>query len=258
MFPENTELGNASHLAGQLGFTGGAWNLQSTCSSPIIAFQTACALIQIGEYRNILVVLSQTTSQNCDEDDTLSFFMGDGAAAFVVGSLTANQGIISTKIVNTADTCGVFLNELSIDQLGHPRIFTRISKNANKVFRDMFVDFCRKCCLDAIEQAGLTIEQIDFFVFNTNTAWYSSVHIHALGIDPERTINCNPLYGNIGAPSAIVNLYHAAQAGKIRENDLILLYSFGGVSNAAATVIRWGNVDLGPAPIFSEKLIGAL
>jgi acyl carrier protein len=43
-------------------------------------------------------------------------------------------------------------------------------------------------------------------------------------------------------------LYHAAQTGKIRENDLVLVYTNGAAATAAATVMRWGDVGLGTAP----------
>jgi 3-oxoacyl-[acyl-carrier-protein] synthase III len=36
--------------------------------------------------------------------------------------------------------------------------------------------------------------------------------------------------------------------GKIRENDLVLMYSFGAASSASASVMRWGDVALGPVP----------
>jgi acyl carrier protein len=94
----------------------------------------------------------------------------------------------------------------------------------------------------------VTLEQINFFVFNTPTAWYANVCTRALGIDPERTINLYPRYANIGPVFAIANLYHTAQAGKIRENDLVLVYTNGAAATAAAMVMRWGDVALGSVP----------
>jgi acyl carrier protein len=110
------------------------------------------------------------------------------------------------------------------------------------------VDCVRTCCEGAAAAAGVTLEQINFFVFNTPTAWYVSVCTRALGIDPERTINLYPRYANIGPVFPIANLYHAAQAGKIRENDLVLVYTNGAAATAAAMVMRWGDVALGSVP----------
>ncbi|MHC5772099.1 MAG: 3-oxoacyl-ACP synthase, partial [Nostoc sp.] len=61
-------------------------------------------------------------------------------------------------------------------------------------------------------------------------------------------IDLHKRYANIGPMLPLVNLYHGAEAGRLRENDLVLVYTIGSVSNAGATVMRWGDVALGPAP----------
>jgi len=248
LFPEHIEPGSATYLARQLGLNCPAWNLESTCSSAIIALQNACALVRSQQYHNVLVVVSHIGSNSVDEKDTLSWSIGDGAGAFVVDSLQPNQGILGTKIVPTAVTCGAYSYELVTDAQGQARIRTRTGENAS-MLAETAVDFVRSCCEGAVAAAGVTFEQIDFFAFNTPTAWYASVCTRALGIDPERTINLYPRYANIGPVSPIANLYHAAQTGKIRENDLVLVYTNGAAATAAATVMRWGNVALGSVPV---------
>jgi 3-oxoacyl-[acyl-carrier-protein] synthase-3 len=166
----------------------------------------------------------------------------------VVGALKPNQGILGTKIANTSATCGAFYNEFTSDEQGNIKMFIRGGKGASKMFNETTVKFIRLCCHGAIADAGLCLDQIDFFVFNTPSAWYSKVCTRALGIEPERTININPLYANIGPTFPVANLYHAAQVDKIRENDLVLAYTMGSSSNAGASVMRWGDVALGSAP----------
>lgn len=256
LFPEQIVPGNASFLARELGLHSPAWNLESTCSSALVALQSAGALVRTGEYRNVLVVISCIYSRFTDEDDTLSWFMGDGAGAFLVSSLKSNQGILGTKIVHTAATCGAFFNEITTDAQGKPRMRIQTGENASKQIRGTGVEFVRNCSEGAIAAAGVTLDQIDFFAFNTPTAWYADLCTRALGIDPKRTINLYPQYANIGPVLPIANLYHAAQSGKIRENNLVLVYTIGSASTAAATVMRWGNVALAPVPAPLVSLAG--
>ncbi|HLO52360.1 MAG TPA: 3-oxoacyl-[acyl-carrier-protein] synthase III C-terminal domain-containing protein [Kamptonema sp.] len=255
MFPEHIEQGNAAFLAATLGFRGAAWNIDSMCASPLIALQTACALIRSGEYHNVLVVTSCTYSRFFDENDTLSFFAGDGAGAFVVSALKSGQGIQGVKIVNTSDTCGIFSNEIATDKQGNNRMLIRANKNAGQKIPDLTLKYINECCQGALAAASATIETIDFFVCYAATAWYSSLCTRVLNIDPKRTIDLYPQYGNISAASIIAHLYHAAQAGKIYENDLILVYNHGFVGSAAAMVVRWGDVALGPTSSTSARLI---
>ncbi|NMG08483.1 3-oxoacyl-ACP synthase III family protein [Brasilonema sp. UFV-L1] len=254
IFPEQIVPGNAAFVARELGFQGAAWNLDSTCSSAVAALQTASALVRAGEYRNVLVIICTNYSPFTDENDTLSFFLGDGAGAFVVSSLKPNQGVLGTKIINTASTCGTFFNELTTDAQGNPRMYIRAAKGTNKILSDTAAPLLRQCCMGALEAAGLTLDEINFFAFNTPTAWYASLCIRALGINPERTIDLHKRYANIGPMLPLANLYHGAESSKIRENDLVLVYNIGSVSNAGATLMRWGDVALGPAPAPSVSL----
>jgi 3-oxoacyl-[acyl-carrier-protein] synthase III len=246
LFPDHILPGDASFLAGKLGLKGAAWNVESTCTSGLVSLQTACSLVQTGQYRNVLIIVSTTYSRFTDPNDTLAFLSGDGIGAFLVTSLEAEQGILGTKIINTAETCGAFYQEFT--PKAPNQMFIRARKDTGKMFVDTTVKFLRNCCEGAAADAGVSLKDIDFFVFNTPTAWYSRVCTRTLGVDPERSINLNPVYGNIGPTFPFANLYHAAQLEKIKENDLVLVYTMGSSSNGGAAIMRWGKVALGTAP----------
>jgi 3-oxoacyl-[acyl-carrier-protein] synthase-3 len=254
VWPEQLGFGNAALLARQLDLQGAAWNLDATCGSTPVALQTACALIQAGAYRNALVVISCTYSRFLDEDDTISWFTSDGAGAFVVESLEENQGILGTKTVHTGALCEVLFGEFTKDDQGNPRYRMQMGKGGNAL-KTTAGDFLRKCCLGAVSAANVTLEQIDFFLFNTPTAWAASFCTHVLNIDPKRTFNLYPQYANMGPVLTVANMYHATQLSKIRENDLVLIYGSGASGAASASVMRWGNVVLGPNPLASDSAV---
>ncbi|MFB2772646.1 3-oxoacyl-ACP synthase III family protein [Pelatocladus sp. BLCC-F211] len=249
VWPEQIGFGNAAFLAQQLEFQGAAWNLDAACGVTPVALQTACALVRGGEYKKVLVVVSCTYSRFFDERDTIFWCISDGAGAFVVDTLEQNQGVLGTKTINTQLLCNTLFSTISEDEQGHPLVRMQIGKEANKLFRETAVDFLRTCCEGAASAAGVTLEHIDFFLFNTPTAWFARFCTRVLGIEPERTINIHPQYANIGSVLSLANMYHAAQLGKIRENDLVLLYGFGAAGVASASVMRWGNVALGLDPL---------
>lgn len=253
VWPEQIGFGNAAFLAQKLGLQGAAWNLDGACGSTPVALQTACALVRAGEYRNILVVISCTYSRFVDEDDTVSWFLGDGAGAIVVSSLESNQGVLSTKTLNASVLNNLVCLNMMEDKQGNPQIRMELNKHAKKMFSENAVGLLRTCCEGAVAAAGVSMEQIDFFLFNTPTAWFAHLCTHVLSIDPERTLNLYPQYANIGPVFTVANLYHAAQLGKIRENDLVLVYGFGAAGVASANLMRWGNVALGPDPHLNES-----
>ena len=246
--PNQPGIGNSAFLSEALEHRGAAWNLETACTSGPVALQNAAALIRAGEYRNVLVVISCTYSRVMDESDSLCWFLGDGAGAFVVGASPDGAGILATKIVNTSRTCNTFYYDLMNDAARGPKIRISAHERTGRVLGEVSGPYLLECCDGALAKAGLSRDDVDFFVFNTPTAWYGRFCARALGVPPERTIDTYPQYANIGPALMPVNLHAAARSGRIAAGDLVLVYSIGSVSSAGAVVMRWGDVGLGPEP----------
>jgi len=242
--PDQLGVGNSAFLARELGMKRAAWNMETACSSALVAFQTACGLIRAGQYDNVLVVVSCTYSRFADESDSLAWFLGDGASAFVVSRVPAGEGLLGLHTVHTADTCDTFYYRHD----GETGIKIHCSAQTGKILHETAEPYLRACCAGAAEDAGVKLSDIDFFVFNTPTAWNHAFAARALGVDASRTISTYPRYGNIGPALVPVNLHQAAAEGKIARGDRVMLYAIGSVSSASAAVIRWGDVALGPLP----------
>lgn len=247
MFPQHIIPGNAVFLAKKLNLECPAFNLDSSCAGALFAIEDAWLRVASGRYKNILVVASCTYSRFC-KGEAFSMFSADGAGALIVGKLEANQGLIGAGIINTKESCGAVSADLTTDCEGQPVFMIRANKEAAKKMPELFTKYFRECCSSALENAEVTLKQIDFFIFYAATAWYVDFCVEELGIDPTKTINIYPHYTNISTASVVVALHHAAKLEKIHEGDLVLVYAHGFVGNAAALVIRWGKVALGPMP----------
>lgn len=251
--PDQIGPGNAAFLARALGLRGTAWNVESACSSGIVALETATALVETGRYDTVLVVISCTYSRVSDDADTLSWFMGDGAGAYVVRRAPAGTGVLGIKSVHTASTCDTFYNSLVVGDDGNPAIRIGASPATGRILRDTSEDALREATTGALSAAGLELSDVDFFVFNSPVAWYPAFCARMLGVSPERTISTFPSYGNVGPALMTSNLFHAAHEKHIQPGDLVLVYTIGSVSTAGAAVMRWGDVALGPAPWVVEE-----
>jgi 3-oxoacyl-[acyl-carrier-protein] synthase III len=246
--PDQVGVGNAVFIARELGIAGAAWNIETACSSATAGLQLATSLVVAGQASHVLVVISCAYSRVADPADTFGWFLGDGCAAFVVGACPAGEGRIAAKTIHTAETCGAFRYALDLDERGRPWVRIEAGDAAGRSLRDTALPYLRRCVDGAITAAGCRLEDIDFFAFNTPTAWYADFCTKALGIPPERTINTYPLYANMGPVLWPVNLHHAASLGRPTPGDLVLVYSVGSVSSAGAVIMRWGRVGLGPLP----------
>jgi 3-oxoacyl-[acyl-carrier-protein] synthase III len=247
LIPDHVGVGNAAHLAANLGLRGAVWNVETACSSSAVALQVAASFVRSGEYRRVLVVASCSYSREVDESDTLAWFVGDGAAAFLVTETTAADGILSTATIHTAETCNAFSYELGLES-GKPRIFMRWHADKAAVIRETSDGYLQRCCQEALRKAGNTIKDIDCLLVNTPTAWYARFCAEALGFDPQRTEDTYPLYANCGPVLLPSNMYRACKRGLLKPGSLVLTYTIGSTSSASASVIRWGEVALGRDP----------
>jgi 3-oxoacyl-[acyl-carrier-protein] synthase III len=245
--PDQIGTGNAAFLARDLGLRGAAWNIESACATAMPALVSACALVRDGTFRNALVVVSCTYSRVTDPTDSLSWFMGDGAGAWLVGPVASGQGLLGAHLVHSGETCGTAWYE---PVPATPGRFAAMysGAGAGRTFRDTGKATLVTCCRGAVERAGVSLHDIALFAFATPTAWYARFGARCLGIDPERTIDMYRYFGNIGAALPMTNLYYAAAQGRMRADDLVLVYCVGSVSSAGAVVMRWANVALAAPP----------
>lgn len=242
--------GNAVFHASALSIGAPAWNIESACSSSLAALQIAQGLVAAESYRNILLIVSSTNSRQTSKDDTLGWISSDVAAAAVVTEARSrDEGIRAGYMVNTAETCGVFVHNLVSDPEGKPTVRMDVGVKGSAALRATTgPELVKRCVEGALSRNGLRQSDIQFFGFNTPLAWYSELCCRALDIEPEQTINLFPRYANVGAPFALFNLYHAIAEGKLHDHERALLFSVGSVSSAGALVVEVGPIAIGPHP----------
>jgi 3-oxoacyl-[acyl-carrier-protein] synthase III len=245
--PDTIGVGNAAFVARELGLHAPAFNLESACSSSVVALHTACGLVQAGHYRRILCVTSCTYTRDADAASSLSWFLGDGAGAFIVGPVADGLGLLGFSSQSTTETCDTWRYDVEPAERG-PQICIRTAPETGRILGDFATPYLRDNVLATLGRAGLSLDDVDFFVFNTPTAWFLEFAETALGIEPGRALSTYPLYSNVGPALMPVNLHHAASTGRIAPGDRVLLYSIGSVSTASAALLRWGDVALGPMP----------
>lgn len=246
--PDQFGPGNAAYLVGELGMRCPGINLESACSSTLVSLNTAIGLVQAGQYRNALVVASCSYSRMAPPEDTMSWFMGDGAGAMLVGEVPG-EGWIAQHTVNTSQTCGTFRLEIVFDEEkgAVPRVAQ--SKSTAQIINESGEPTMREACFGALERAGIGVQDIACLVVNTPTAWYADFACEVLGIDRSKTVSTYERFANTGTALLPINLHESVRIGMLKPDDYVLMYAVGSVSTAVATVMRWGDVALGPATL---------
>jgi 3-oxoacyl-[acyl-carrier-protein] synthase-3 len=242
--PDQAGPGNAAYAVRDLGLRCPGINIESACSSTLVSLNTAVGLVASGQYRNALVVASCSYSRFAPPWDTLSWFMGDGAGALLVGEVPEGRGWVAAHTIHTAASCGTFRLDMVVED-GKAVHRMGASKETGRVMNETAEPCMREACTGALEKAGIRAEDLACMVTNTPTAWFADFAARVMGISRDRIVSTYERFANTGPVLLPMNLYESVRQGKLRDGDWVLFYTVGSVSTASATVMRWSDVALG-------------
>jgi 3-oxoacyl-[acyl-carrier-protein] synthase-3 len=114
--------------------------------------------------------------------------------------------------------------------------------DGQETFRNA-VSRMREVTLAAVERAGLTLEDIDLFVYHQANARITRALGERLGLPSERVVDCIEQIGNASAATLPVALAAADADGRLRPGARVLLSAFGAGFTWGGGVIVWGGDD---------------
>ena len=94
--------------------------------------------------------------------------------------------------------------------------------------------------LQAVSRAGLTLDQIDLFVYHQANARITRSLGERLGLAPERVVDCIETLGNASAATLPVALAVAERDGRLRPGMRVLVSAFGAGFTWGGGVVEWG------------------
>ena len=236
--PDYTFPATATQIQAALGITHGvAFDLQAVCSGFVFAVTTADKFLTSGSHKRALVIGAETFSRLLDwEDRTTCVLFGDGAGAIVLEAVeNTEQGVISSKLRSD----GRHRAKLFVD--GGPsttRTVGHLKMEGKEVFKHavgMVTDVIKACFADA----GITAEQIDWFVPHQANRRIIDASADKLGIAREKVVVTVDRHGNTSAASIPLALDAAVSDGRIKPGDLVMIEAMGGGFTWGAALIRW-------------------
>jgi 3-oxoacyl-[acyl-carrier-protein] synthase-3 len=224
-----------------------AWSVDVGCASFQPHLVTGSALIASGAYRRILCVYSSACSRVLDYSSGWSPSFGDGASAFVLGEGPRGHGLLGHWSRTDGSLREGVVYAPIRDGSAEPRWYQHeglvrlVSLDAvgGKSAGVRSTEFCVEASKGALADAGLTIDDVDFFLCNQSVGWLVDACRRALGLPESKTMSSFPELANIGAAIIPIHLDRARRAGKIKDGDRILIYSPGAGLTRAAVVYRW-------------------
>lgn len=241
--------GSGVLLQRELGLQGiGALDIRNACSGFIYALSIADQFIKTGMYKTVLVVGAEIQSSALDKTTAgraSGVIFADGAGAAVLKATDEERGVLSTHLHADGD----YAEELYVKDPGSSRKVRlsqeliegptfNLTMNGNAVFKHAVVRFS-EVINEALEQNGLSKENIDLLVPHQANLRISNFVQKQMSLPDEKVFNNIMYYGNTTAASIPIALSEAWEKGKISEGDLVCLAAFGSGFTWASALIRW-------------------
>ena len=222
----------------------GAFDLAAACSGFIHALTVASQFVATGAAKRVLVIGAETMTRVTNrEDRSTSILFGDGAGAVVLGPVVGDRGILATKLYS--DGAGGAI--LSIPAGGSRRPATQetldgklhyIQMNGREVFK-FAVRIVVEATREVTAAAGLKIEDVDFLAPHQANLRIIEPAAKKLSLPMEKVLVNVDKYANTSSASIPIVLAEAAQIGRLKPGDNVVLVGFGGGLAWGAAAIKW-------------------
>ncbi len=219
-----------------------AFDVAAACTGFVYGLVTSAAYIKAGLSKYVLCIGADTLSKITDwQDRGTCILFGDAAGAILLGPVDGDRGILSTHL----GAMGAMAQELIVPAGGsrkpatHETVENRehyIYMNGNEIFR-FAVGAIPKVAKKNAEDAGLTVQDVDFFLFHQANLRILNSARKRLRVAPEKILTNLDQYGNTSAASIPLLLDEAVREDIIQEGHLLNMIGFGGG-------LTWGGVLL--------------
>ena len=229
----------------------GALDVRNQCSGFIYSLSVADQFIKTGMYKNILVIGSENHSGGLDKSTRgrgVTVIFGDGAGAAVLSrSEEEGKGILSShlhsegkhakELALMGPSTGRWVDTI-IEENNPEDISYYPHMNGQFVFKHAVTRFS-EAIIEGLQANNLQKEDIDLLVPHQANLRIAQFIQQKFKLTDDKVYNNIMRYGNTTAASIIIALTEAWEAGKIKDNDLVLLAAFGSGFTWGSVVIRW-------------------
>jgi 3-oxoacyl-[acyl-carrier-protein] synthase-3 len=222
---------NAAPLvAASLGATcAGAVDVGAACTGFLSALSLGAACIESGRAEHVLVIGADALSRFTDpEDRRTAALFGDGAGAVVLGA--GHGGGLGPVLLRQDGS--------NAQVIVAPRSTGLIEMDGLATFRHA-VNRLVEVTGEVTQAAGISLEDVDLFVYHQANARITRAVGARLGLDSSRVIDCIAEQGNTSAATLPLALAHAEANGRLHPGMTVLLAAFGAGLTWGGGVLEW-------------------
>jgi 3-oxoacyl-[acyl-carrier-protein] synthase-3 len=221
------------------------FDISAGCSGFLYALNIADQFIKTGYSRHTLVIGGELLSKHLNwTDRTTCVIFADGAGAVVLGRAREPHGILSTRMYldgSMADfIClpgGGTAQPTSMKTLEGELHYIRMK--GNETFK-VAVRTLTEVSREVMNENHVKPEDLAMFIPHQANIRIMNLVREKLKIPEEKVYTNIDRIGNTSAASIPIALDEVNRAGRLKNDDLVLMSAFGAGLTWAASLVRWG------------------
>src|SRR5436305_2439392 len=220
MTPDELTPNTAPLVAHELGAArAGALDVGAACTAFLAGLALGAAQVESRRAELVLLVGADFITRITDYEDPRSApLFADAVGAVVIGAANGAHGAIGPIV-------------LGADGSHAQTIFAthaegKLRPDGPEVYRNAFAEM-GAVTLEAAARAGLSLEDIDLFVYHQANARITRALGERLELPPERVVDCIETLGNASAATIPVALDVAIRQGRLKPGLRVLLSALG-------------------------------
>ncbi len=221
-----------------------AMDVAAACSGFVYAYSTAHAYITAGLAKHVLVIGAELLTRFLDYTDrNTCILFGDGAGAVVLSASDEPGGGLGMEL--TTEPQGAYMIWLPAGGAKAPPSAETVARGEHYVRmegRETYRFATRTLAttaLAAIGKAGLQPSDIDLFIPHQANIRIIDAVAKGLDLPMDKMFVNLDRYGNTSAASVPIALAEAANSGRIKTGDAVVIVAFGAGFTSGAVAIRW-------------------
>ena len=219
----------------------GAIDLNAACGGFAYGLHMANGLITSGLNKKVLVIGAETFSKIIDYSDrSTCILFGDGGGAVLVEYDEMQPSFIAAHMGTDGGLAkNLYCTDLANSMFGNElEVAGFVAQNGREVYK-WAVNTVPKGIAELLDKADCAPDEVDWFVpHSANLRIIESICSRSK-ISLDRTVYSLEYYGNTSAASIPLSLDKGVQEGKIKPDDKLMLYGFGGGLTHAGLLINW-------------------
>jgi 3-oxoacyl-[acyl-carrier-protein] synthase-3 len=202
----------------------------------------AQGLIASGQAKRVLTVHSSAFTRIMRDEEPDSAWLGDGAAAAVIGQVADGNGVLSAVHHANGEACDALVIGVPGQRWwgeGKTTLFA-LDRDHTRTMLLNLVDRAANAITSSLTAAKLQAADVEFYASHQGTAWFTRATAAEAGLEHAKALVTFPAFGNMSSVNIPFVLAMAEREQMIRDGSVVTTFAGGTGETWSSVCLRWG------------------